>query len=309
MVFDLSDMVDDMVDVNDVLEDGIDFDYDIDLDEEFCDDDIDDVSWAQPIYTREPVVNVSDDFTVLAEEIADAHNILVITGAGASEESGVSTFRGDDGYWDQYEVERLSTPKGFKDDPQYVWRKYSEFREQLKTKKPNEGHKSIVELEQMFPDKNLTVVTQNVDSLHQSAGSSNVITIHGDIHQALCTNHKCFKSWMDYGNHSESLPTCHSCGSVMRPNVVWFGEMYNPEVYKKCLQAAYIADVILVVGTSGMVNVAGGLMVYAKYAYISEFNTELTMNSSLMDSVYLGKSGDTLPKMVDAVKLEIEARR
>lgn len=228
----------------------------------------------------------------LIKELSFARNVVAITGAGVSAESGIKTFRGNEGYWDSLDVEKISTPNGFYSAPEAGWSFYNNRRKELSDKKPNTGHYALAELESMF--SSFTVITQNVDELHQAAGSKNVIEIHGRLMETKCKSSG--KVWRS--DHNQSLKC--KCGSTARPNVVWFGETYDRDLYKRCVDACGLADVILICGTSGMVGLVECLTWSLHLTYEAEFNLEQCFQN--VDAFVEGKSGDTLPKLVKDLK-------
>jgi NAD-dependent deacetylase len=152
--------------------------------------------------------------------IQDASSVAVLTGAGISAESGVPTFRGDGGLWRKFRPEDLATPEAFERDPKLVWEWYNWRREIISRAQPNPGHKALVELEAR--KSKFTLITQNVDGLHDVAGSKNVLKLHGDIWWMRCT--KCGTEWADRRATLPELPPHCQCGGLVRPSVVWFGE-------------------------------------------------------------------------------------
>lgn len=229
----------------------------------------------------------------LKQEIARAQNLVVITGAGISAESGISTFRGAGGYWNRFRADELASPEGFQRDPELVWRWYTERREALLKAEPNPGHDALVQLEQRVP--NFTLITQNVDGLHQRAGSQNVVTLHGSIWELRCM--RSGKAWDSDEIHTQFPVRCR-CGALARPGVLWFGESYDAQTIQAASSALEAADVVLTIGTSGMVWIVAGLLQYAQSAHLAEFNLERTDLSAQMDTVISGPSGKTLPQLL-----------
>ncbi len=234
-----------------------------------------------------------------ARILANTGALLVFTGAGVSAESGFPTFRGKDGLWNQYEIQKMATPEGFTHDPRAVWEWYSWRRGLVLKGKPNPGHYAIARLERLFDD--FLVATQNVDNLHRIAGNTKIAELHGNIFAEKCT--RCgFKRW------SEEIytepPRCPECGALLRPDVVWFGEMLDPRVVEQVWTFAEHADTILVVGTSVVVYPAAQLpdIVRSHGGRIIEVNLDPTPISHLAEVSIRGKSGEILPKIVE--KLE-----
>ncbi len=201
--------------------------------------------------------------------------IRVLTGAGISAESGIPTFRGKDGLWNKYDPTELATPEAFKRDPKLVWEWYDWRRQLIAKAEPNEGHKVLAQMEENFPD--FWLVTQNVDGLHQRAGSKKVIELHGNIWKVRCIG--CGKEDYDYrAPLPEIPPECDSCGGLLRPGVVWFGESLPVDALQRAYELSEDADVFIVVGTSAQVYPAAELPFVAKRrgAKLIEVNPEET---------------------------------
>ena len=201
--------------------------------------------------------------------------IRVLTGAGISAESGIPTFRGKDGLWNKYDPMELATPEAFKRDPKLVWEWYDWRRQLIAKAQPNEGHKVLVEMEKNFPD--FWLITQNVDGLHQRAGSKKVIELHGNIWKVRCVS--CGKEDYDYrAPLPEIPPECDSCGGLLRPGVVWFGESLPMDALQRAYELSEDAEVFIVVGTSAQVYPAAELPFVAKRggAKLIEVNPEET---------------------------------
>ncbi len=228
--------------------------------------------------------------------IREASSIAVLTGAGVSAESGVPTFRGAGGLWNQYRAEQLATPGAFERDPRLVWEWYEWRRGVLRKAEPNAGHVALARLERT--KSRFTLITQNVDSLHELAGSRNVVKLHGDLCIDRCTVCRSETRWS--GDPRPLPPHCGACGGLLRPGVVWFGEALPPEAWERAGQAACAADVFLVVGTSAVVYPAAGLVPLAKSsgARVIECNMEETPFSSEVDRSLRGKAGEILPRLI-----------
>lgn len=230
-----------------------------------------------------------------AREIIDnASNIVVLTGAGISAESGVPTFRGQEGLWQNYRPEELATPEAFWKDPKLVWEWYDWRRNAVKDAKPNPGHYALAELENSV--QNLTLVTQNIDGLHQMAGSSNITEMHGNLWQVRCT--KCGEIEQNFDVPLGELPPkCKKCGEIGRPNVVWFGEVIEISLIDEILRAIEECQVMLIIGTSGVVEPAASMGLVAKQTNktVIEINLEETPSAGLYDIVIREKSGEVLP--------------
>ncbi len=226
-------------------------------------------------------------------EIAKLEPLVVLTGAGVSAESGVPTFRGDEGLWRTYRAEKLATPTAFNRDPLLVWEFYAWRRELIAACKPNQAHLLLAAIEKQISD--FTLITQNVDGLHTVAGSRNIIEIHGSIWRMRCTS--CGDRWEDRNVPLEKLPpSCPGCGEKARPDVVWFGEALDPEVLDSAFETAQRASVVLVIGTSGTVYPVAELPRVGKMhgAKIIEINPEITPISGVADQVYRRKATNGL---------------
>lgn len=226
-----------------------------------------------------------------------SERVFVLTGAGISAESGIPTFRGDDGLWRSHRAEELATPHAFAQDPGLVWEFYDWRRGIIAGKCPNPGHEALAKLERKAPT--FTLVTQNVDGFHAKAGSENLIEIHGNIWRVRCT--ECRKERENHDVPIEILPKCPECGGVLRPAIVWFGESLSETALTQAFQAGSECDAALVVGTSGVVQPAASLATEAKRsgAVVIEVNLDETPNTGWVDIALLGKAGDILPRLVD----------
>ena len=221
---------------------------------------------------------------------------MVLTGAGISAESGVPTFRGQGGLWKQFRAEDLATPEAFARDPRLVWEWYDSRRAALAQVAPNAGHRALAELETRKP--RFTLVTQNVDGLHDRAGSRNVLKLHGDIWALRCL--KCGSERRDERTPLPELPPICECGGMLRPGVVWFGEPLPAEAWERAQKATREAEVLLVVGTSATVYPAAGLVPLAMSAgaRVIECNVEETPFSSGLDRSLRGRAGELLPQLI-----------
>lgn len=233
-------------------------------------------------------------FDALIKEIRTAKKIVFVTGAGISQESGIPTFRGKDGLWKSYDPMKLATIDAFYDNPKLVWEWYEDRRENILSSKPNLGHKAIAELEK-FVD--VIVLTQNVDGLHQKAGSSKVLELHGSIIRIKCT--VCNYQETRIEKISEFPPICQ-CGNILRPDVVWFGEPLPQEVWIDAIKHSSSCDIMIIVGTSLLVSPANTLPIYAKQngAKLIEINPDSTMMSADMDLSIRSTSEKSLPKII-----------
>jgi NAD-dependent deacetylase len=230
------------------------------------------------------------------EWLKQARSVAVLTGAGVSAESGVPTFRGSGGLWRQRRAEDLATPEAFARNPQLVWEWYDWRRSVLSNAKPNAGHYALAELENRIA--NFTLITQNVDGLHELAGSRNVLRVHGSIWQVRCL--ECKKERFDRRIPFPKIPPECECGGMLRPGVVWFGEGLPQDVWQAAENAARTADLFLVVGTSAVVYPAAGLAQIAKAsgARVVEINIAETQLSDRIDEFLQGPSGEVLPQLM-----------
>ena len=234
-----------------------------------------------------------------ANALKTCHTILVLTGAGISQESGVPTFRGKDGLWKKFRAEQMATPEAFAKDPQLVWEWYDWRRRLIKPLKPNAGHNALVTLE--YATKQFTLVTQNVDGLHRLAGNTDPVEMHGSLWQVRCT--QCGMISENRDTPMEIPPRCKSCHGLLRPNVVWFGEPLDQQLLGNIYQVLEKADAMLVVGTSGLVQPAASFGLIAKRAgaFVVEVNRSKTQQSPFFDLSLTGKAGDILPALVEAL--------
>ena len=213
---------------------------------------------------------MQSDLATCAERIRDAQRVAVLTGAGVSAESGVATFRDPDGLWARFSPQELASMDGFLANPERV-REWYEYRlKVIDSVQPNAGHLALAKIESLVPE--FTLITQNVDRLHQRAGSKNVLEVHGNLVENRCNT--CW--WIDDAHH-QAL-TCPNCGGMMRPNVVWFGENLPADVFKAAEDAARNCDVFLTIGTSAEVYPAAGLPYEARNfgAFVIEINPNRT---------------------------------
>ncbi|MEO9276784.1 MAG: NAD-dependent deacylase [Nitrososphaera sp.] len=236
-------------------------------------------------------------FEQVSDKLRKSEKIVFVTGAGISQESGIPTFRGKDGLWRKYDAMQLATIDAFYSNPKLVWEWYEERRRNILSAKPNPGHVAISELQK---HKEVHVLTQNIDGLHQRAGSKSVYELHGSIITIKCTACS-FKDKIE-SSFSEIPPIC-KCGSILRPDVVWFGEALPQDVWQGAIQQASTCDTMIVVGTSLAVSPANLLPVYAKQngATMIEVNPEQTMMSETMDLSLRVSSAKALPEIIDIV--------
>jgi NAD-dependent deacetylase len=248
-------------------------------------------------------VSIADRVSVSAisqasEWLEDARSVTVLTGAGVSAESGVPTFRGPGGLWNNHRPEDLATPQAFARDPQLSWQWYDWRRQRVAAVQPNPGHHALAELEGRGQE--FALITQNVDGLHRAAGSRNVIELHGSIWRLRCT--ECKREEENRTVPLPALPPRCACGGLQRPAVVWFGEALPAAAIERAARAAKRCDVFLVCGTSAVVYPAAALpqRALAAGAKVVEINLEATPFSDAAHVSLRGKSGEILPRLVRA---------
>jgi NAD-dependent deacetylase len=220
---------------------------------------------------RKTPISISD----LSIQSSQLEPLVVLTGAGISAESGVPTFRGKGGLWEDHRAEDLATPQAFAHDPMLVWRFYNWRRALVAKCAPNTAHHILVEIENHL--KKFTLITQNIDGLHKIAGSQHVIEMHGSLWRMRCTH--CQNSWEDHQVHPpEYLPHCQDCGTLARPDVIWFGEPLDEDIFEEAMEAASQAQLMLVIGTSAIVHPAATIPMIARSAgaRLVEINPEST---------------------------------
>ena len=230
-------------------------------------------------------------------ESLEAARIVAFTGAGISAESGIPTFRGPGGLWRNFSPEQLATPQAFAGNPRLVWEWYDWRRQVIHRAQPNPGHLALAELERRAHG-GFTLVTQNVDGLHDRAGSRNIEKLHGDIWQLRCT--VCGAEELNGQVPIAPLPPRCRCGGLLRPGVVWFGEALPEEVWARAFGAARSAQVFLVIGTSAVVYPAAGLIEVARQAgaRVAIVNPDPTPADELADWVLRGPAGEILPRLL-----------
>ncbi len=242
----------------------------------------------------------------LLDRLATAHSVLVFTGAGMSAESGVPTFRGAEGIWSKFKPEELATMNAFLRNPQLVWEWYAHRRTIIATIQPNAGHRAVVAMEKLVP--HVVIVTQNIDNLHRRAGSTTVCELHGNIERNYCV--KCGSPHQpDAETAPVGVPRCASCGGLIRPDVVWFGEMLPEDEWNAAVRAANGADVCLSVGTSGVVYPAASIPSIARRAGALhvDVNPEPGPLSEAADEFIRGLAGEVLPDIVGRLE-ELRSR-
>jgi NAD-dependent deacetylase len=234
----------------------------------------------------------------LRDLLARGRRVAALTGAGISAESGVPTFRSLGGFWENESLEDLATPQGFDRDPRRVWAWYDARRRQIEKCVPNAGHVALARFGRAHPDFRL--VTQNVDGLHMAAGSPGVILLHGDLFRVRCTKEGTSRE--DRRVPLPEIPPRCACGALLRPDVVWFGEVLPEGAMQEATEAARNAVVFLSIGTSALVYPAAALPEVAKGrgAFLVEINLEETPVSPLADEVILGPAAQVLPELLGA---------
>lgn len=232
----------------------------------------------------------------LHSRLARAQAVTILTGAGISADSGVPTFRGAEGLWRNFRAEELATPEAFARNPQLVWEWYNWRRELIAAKEPNPAHYAIVDLERRH--KQFWLITQNVDGLHRAAGSRQLSEIHGNIWMVRCT--VCGSVEENREVPLALPPTCRRCRGLLRPHIVWFGEPLSTDDLARCASALQACDVLLIIGTSGVVYPAAGFAAVAKEAgaFVAEINLDRTPQSTLIDLSLQGRAKDLVPLLL-----------
>jgi len=244
---------------------------------------------------------VKDSIAELRQALEESVPVVALTGAGISAESGVPTFRGANGLWRNFPPEKLATPEAFAENPRLVWEWYDWRRSIIREARPNAGHLALVELERRKTAQGataFTLVTQNVDGLHDRAGNRNTVKLHGDLWLVRCTG--CGAVERNEEVPLRGLPPHCRCGALLRPGVVWFGEPLPPDAWERAARASSSARIFLVIGTSGLVYPAASLPEIARRhgAYLVEINIEPTLLSSLADEVIQGTAAAVLPDLL-----------
>ncbi len=231
--------------------------------------------------------------------------VTVLTGAGISAESGIATFRGSGGMWNDVPIEEVATPQGFARDPEKVWRFYAARREQAASCSPNVGHRALARLEEALGE-HFTLVTQNVDGLHEVAGNRNILEIHGSLWRFRCT--LCGIERKDRSVPLPELPPRCDCGGMLRPSVVWFGEAMPEVVFSKAVEASQEAALFLIVGTSAQVEPAAGLarLAASRGADLWEINPEETPLTQFCRRSWRAPAGEVMGEVVDSALSAVE---
>ena len=225
-------------------------------------------------------------------------SLCVLTGAGISAESGVETFRGSNGLWSKLKPEELASFDAFLRNPELVWEWYQYRKKIIHEVQPNPAHYALARLQKLIRD--FTLVTQNIDNLHKRAGNNDVLELHGNIERSYCIGCGKYFAQLDI-TPDMKVPRCPSCNGMIRPDVVWFGEMLPEGVFEAAQDAAGRCDLFLSVGTSAVVYPAASLPLSARKngAYVVEINMEKTEISSSVNETLLGKAGEILPLLVN----------
>lgn len=226
--------------------------------------------------------------------------VVVLTGAGISAESGVPTFRGEDGLWKHYRAEELATPSAFQADPKLVWEWYDWRRGIIGKAEPNPGHRAIAEMEGIF--SHFCLITQNVDGLHRRAGNTKIIEIHGNLWDLRCVAEGTVREDTRYP--LPEIPPLCECGALLRPHVVWFGESLDQEDLSRAYRLIEGCSLFLVVGTSAVVQPVASFPLMAKQAgaFVVEVNRDPTPISALVDASLQGKAGEIIPALLEKIK-------
>ncbi|MFC2169634.1 NAD-dependent deacylase [Acidobacteriota bacterium] len=244
----------------------------------------------------------------LIEILSKTNRVAALTGAGISAESGIPTFRGEEGLWRTYRAEELATPEAFSRNPKLVWEWYNWRRGIISQKKPNAGHNVLAQWENVFDS--FVLITQNIDGLHQSAGSKNILELHGNIWKLRCTEEGTISENKD--TPLENIPPyCSECGAFYRPHVVWFGESLSSSILNEAFISSSGAEVMFVIGTSAVVQPAASLPLTAADAgaKIVEINPDPTPLTSCADFSFRGKAGEILPQLNQKLNKAVQARK
>lgn len=243
---------------------------------------------------------LDDDLKRARALLGDATAVAVLTGAGISAESGIPTFRDAlTGLWENYRPEDLATPEAFLRDPKLVWDWYAWRREKVAQARPNPGHLALVQIEDECRERDVdfTLITQNVDGLHELAGTRRLVELHGNIRRVKCFDHgHAVKAWPE----GEGVPKCPHCGSPLRPDVVWFGESLPPVALTQAIAAARSCEVFVCVGTSTVVEPAASLpfMALEEGAKVIEVNPVATPLTRRATIAIRGAAGEVLPQLL-----------
>ncbi len=250
-------------------------------------------------------MRTSRDIRLLITKLRSARKVVALTGSGISAESGIPTFRGEDGLWKTYQAQDLATPEAFSRDPLLVWQWYDWRRNLMFSKQPNAGHEVLAVWERSFED--FSLITQNIDGLHNRAGSRKVTELHGNIWKLRCTREGTITKNLEVPL-SQIPPRCIPCGALLRPHVVWFGESLDTEIIGRAAHQSAACEVMFVVGTSALVYPAASLPLTALRAgaTVVEINPESTPLSSSVSISIRGSAGEILPEIAAALRAEAD---
>jgi len=246
----------------------------------------------------------SDDslFAKTVEELINAKNPLILTGAGISRESGIPVFRGKEGLWNSHRAEDLATLNAFQKNSELVWEWYNWRKKIVLANQPNRAHHALVKIQSLL--KSLPVITQNVDGYHSDAGTKNLIEMHGNIFRTKCMD--CSNvSWLR--THESSKPLCDKCRGLLRPDVVWFGEMLDHQVMSEIEKLMKKCDLIVVIGTSGVVYPAAGFAgrVFGKGGSVIEINIEPSIDYAISIE---GAAGEVLLSLLQLLESRLDSK-
>lgn len=249
-------------------------------------------------------MSLEEDISLLVARLKKARKILFITGAGVSAESGIPTFRGKEGWWRNYNPMELASPEGFARDPKTVWEWYNYRRQIIRQAEPNPAHITIAKFEQHFPL--VLVATQNVDGLHQAGGSKKLVEVHGSIWRTRCTRENLIFARDEIDTEKEIPPRCPHCGALLRPDVVWFGELLPEEPLRlidEFISSSPAIDITFVVGTSALFSYINHWALWTKYkgAMLVEINLDTTPLSESADLTFHYPAGEILPKIYEKI--------
>lgn len=251
--------------------------------------------------------SLSDLPEKIRSALLNAERVVAFTGAGISAESGIPTFRGKEGLWTKFRPEELASVSGFLSNPSLVWAWYQERRRIIAEAQPNPAHIALAEMEKLYP--HVVIITQNVDRLHHRAGSTTIIELHGNIEENYCID--CAAEYNSEIDVTEQQPPrCPQCGGLIRPAVVWFGELLPEEEFRRAEEEAQSADVFFSIGTSAEVYPAAQLPFLARThgALLIEINPDPTMISEIAHLIIRSSAATALPALVEAIKKEKESR-
>jgi NAD-dependent deacetylase len=247
------------------------------------------------------------DLTKTVDALSQARLLAVLSGAGVSKESGIPTFReAQTGLWARYDPQQLATPAAFERSPDLVWSWYLHRHDLVRQAQPNPGHRALVDLEALVP--RVIILTQNVDGLHRVAGSTDLVELHGSLHRFKCSaGCQGSPTPIDLNTLSynrQQAPACPHCGALVRPDVVWFGEALPPDALQRAFATARACDVMLVIGTSGVVQPAASLPYesHGAGALVIEVNPAPSQVTSVAQIFLQGPSGQVLPQVVDRLR-------